>query len=642
MSRRKHTPPSAIRTMAWNRSSILRLAVEASLVFVAYGALTIWATWPLFAQPGSTVLDADHAWLAGWFTPGFIPAIRRDIDLLVWLFAWDWHALTSSPASLFGANIFHPAPEALAYSEHGLGHLPVSGLTQWLTGNPVLAHQVNLLLTFPLSGVAMYLLLRHWHARAFAAFLAGLVYALCPVRLDMIYHSHLLAGQYFVLALLFLDRTLARGRIADTAALSLVLGLGFLSSYYVAYMMSIGMLIGGVFMLRPLRDRPTRRGIVAAGLAAGSAGALFVLVSQPYLRLKLAGSIEDYSAVAPTLSTLSNDLWRNYVFPPALLKNGTLKLDQGGHAYLGLVPLLLVMLSLVPIRGVHAQTRRRARRVGIAVAVASYVLALGPITTIGGYSVLLPYGWAMELIPGFSSTRVPSRFDLLLVAGWAILVGLGTDYVGRLLERQRIPRVATFGILGIVLAIVVFEYDLPGAGYAARPELTSADDLRVYRTLATLPPGPVLELPFDGEGEDGAGQYMVRSTIHWQPLLNGSSGYVPSSLPIVRTLARLLPDADAQRLLIRMTGVRYVIVHTASMTPATVQQWLVADDAKVIGTIDSDLLFRLTRRPADDLRTQLVACSRQREACDALRQMVSELEQSIRKLQLRALKVFGG
>lgn len=604
-----------------DRDRILRGLAELALVFVAYSALTIWASWPLFADPSRTLLEPDHPWLANWMGPTLVRAIARDIDLLVWLFAWDWHVLTTNPANLFAANIFHPTPEALSYSEHGLGHLPITGIVQGFSGNPVLAHQTNLFLTFPLSGSSMYLLLRHWHVRAFSAFLGGLVYSICPVRLDMIYHSHLLAGQYFALSLLFLDRTLARGRALDGAVFAIVLCLGLLSSYYVAYMTSVGLLVAGVALLFSLRDRVTQRGIIVAAIATMVPYALVALLSRPYLRIKDSGALTNYADFAPLLSLLSNDAWRNFSFPPALLANGALKLAHGGHAYLGLLPLLLVLTALWPMTDSPGSTGRRARRVGVAVVVVSYLLTLGPVATIAGQAFTLPYGWAMQLIPGFSSTRVPSRFALLLIAGWAVLVGLGSDRAERALSRRRCPRVASLAVLALTLACVIFEYDLHGRGFAAR-QTPPERDLGAYRRLATLPSGPLLELPFDGTEPEGAGAYMVRSTMHWQPLLNGSSGYAPWSLPIVRALADRLPDVDAQRLLVRMTGVRYVLVHTASMSPLQIQRWRDAQDVEVLESFGPDLLLRLMNTPDNDLVPDLAECSRRRDACDDLWRMV--------------------
>ena len=44
-----------------------------------------------------------------------------DSRLIIWTLAWDNHAWLDRAPSFFDANIFYPAKEALAYSEHLVG-----------------------------------------------------------------------------------------------------------------------------------------------------------------------------------------------------------------------------------------------------------------------------------------------------------------------------------------------------------------------------------------------------------------------------------------------------------------------------------------------------------------------------------------
>ena len=81
-----------------------------------------------------------------------------DARLIIWTLAWDNHALLDRAPSLFEANIFYPAKDALAYSEHLYGislfTLPVYALTR----NPVLAYNLVWLLSFLLSAAAAHAL----------------------------------------------------------------------------------------------------------------------------------------------------------------------------------------------------------------------------------------------------------------------------------------------------------------------------------------------------------------------------------------------------------------------------------------------------------------------------------------------------
>jgi hypothetical protein len=84
----------------------------------------------------------------------------------------------------------------------------------------------------------------------------------------------------------------------------------------------------------------------------------------------------------------------------------------------------------------------------------------------------------------------------------------------------------------------------------------------VYRTLATLPRAPVIELPFyylRGMFPLHT-SYMLSSTTHWMPLVNGYSDYIPQDfLDNVMTLAPF-PTPPAMKL-IEPWKVRYAIFH---------------------------------------------------------------------------------
>ena len=73
------------------------VAVEGTAVVALYAALTWWLFWPGFTDPARTLI----------LSPG--ERFRWDMNLVVWIHAWGFHALTTDPAHLFDANIFHPA-----------------------------------------------------------------------------------------------------------------------------------------------------------------------------------------------------------------------------------------------------------------------------------------------------------------------------------------------------------------------------------------------------------------------------------------------------------------------------------------------------------------------------------------------------
>jgi hypothetical protein len=80
--------------------------------------------------------------------------------------------------------------------------------------------------------------------------------------------------------------------------------------------------------------------------------------------------------------------------------------------------------------------------------------------------------------------------------------------------------------------------------------------------LATLPRGPVIEMPFyyPQVGLYQHTKYLLASTAHWMPLVNGYSDYTPPDFyEHVMTLAPF-PSREAMKIL-EPSGVRYAVFH---------------------------------------------------------------------------------
>ncbi|HEV8394527.1 MAG TPA: discoidin domain-containing protein [Vicinamibacterales bacterium] len=108
--------------------------------------------------------------------------------------------------------IFAPIPDALTFSEHLLGLSVVATPIEWLVRDPLVAANLVTLLTYPLCGLAMFLLVRRLTGSAAAAFLAGLAYAFSPYRTSQLPHVQMLATFWAPLALLGLHGYRDSGR----------------------------------------------------------------------------------------------------------------------------------------------------------------------------------------------------------------------------------------------------------------------------------------------------------------------------------------------------------------------------------------------------------------------------------------------
>ena len=83
-----------------------------------------------------------------------------------------------------------------------------------------------------------------------------------------------------------------------------------------------------------------------------------------------------------------------------------------------------------------------------------------------------------------------------------------------------------------------------------------------YEELARQHRAPVAVFPFWARGIDfhGHAEYMLASTAHWQPMINGYSDHIPQDFRDNAAILRHFPDAGSWAVLERL-GVRYVVIH---------------------------------------------------------------------------------
>jgi hypothetical protein len=180
------------------------------LAFAAYQLLAIVMTWPLAAGitsdvPGDLGDPLLNLWILAW---GAEHAPRVFTGQMSWQGFWD-------------ANIFHPEPLALAFSEHLFGQVLQILPLYHLTGNTILCYNLLFLTSFSLSGLGMFLLARELldngsrpqSSVLAAAFVAGLVYAFVPFRAAQIAHIQSLSSQWMPLALYGLRRFITTNRL---------------------------------------------------------------------------------------------------------------------------------------------------------------------------------------------------------------------------------------------------------------------------------------------------------------------------------------------------------------------------------------------------------------------------------------------
>lgn len=380
---------------------------RASHAVAAYVVITIAATWPLVAG-----LGRDIAWDLG------------DSVLTTWILAWDCEQLRailggdfSRLATFFDANIFHPAPLTLAYSEHLIPQALQIFPVYLVSGNPILCYNLVFLSTFVLSGLGMYLLVRELTGNALAGFIAGLLFAFAPYRLPQSSHIQVLSSQWMPFVFYGLTRYFDTRRVRPLAWASVALVAQNLScGYYLLYFspFAAAYALWEVWRRGLLRDRRIWMTLCGAGAFVAAATAPFLL---PYAQLRneawgarTIAEVSRFSADVYSYATAFSEqrIWGRlvYEYPKA-----------EGELFPGAVPLLLALAGIFlwasPTRvATHASKERVASWVIKVLALLAVLHAVGGVIAIVMRRVTLDL-WLFPVRLG-NATQLLLRAAILL------------------------------------------------------------------------------------------------------------------------------------------------------------------------------------------------------------------------------------
>ena len=492
------------------------------LVTTFFVCLTVLHTWPLATDP---------AHLSRLDTP--------DGQLNAWIIAWIAHALATDPLLLFDANIFHPAPRTLAFSEPLLVPGLLGAPVLWLGGSPALAYNLVLLVGLVATAVAMYALVLRMSGDPAAGLCAGALLAFNAHTLTRFTHLQAFHMQWLPLSLWALDRLVVSGRRSDAGWLGLFVALAALTSGHLVVFCVVA--LATTLVVRVDAWLGPDRWRLIGHVAAAAIGTVLVVgpLLWPYLvaddGTPLRRGLEGLTRYAAT--------WQTYLAAPGRLHFETWSEPIYIQAVDSLFP-GIVCLSLSVVALVSDRVDRRHRLTLLAVAVVGGVLSLGPVTPL--------YSWLYALLPPVQAIRATSRFGYLFLFGLAGLAGLGLAAIrARARPRWTLPATA------LALALVTAEALRAPVGYTTAPAAGP-----IHRFLGADPTvEAVVELPLPAPpriAENAAAVYA--STLHWRPLVNGYSGLIPRSYVDTERRLRRFPSPSALRHLDGL-GVTHVVVH---------------------------------------------------------------------------------
>ena len=498
---------------------------RAGALALTCAVLAVVHTWPMAAAPHrhSRIDNADYL-------------------LNAWAISWVAHQGGTDPLRLFDGNIFWPERRTLAYSEAMIVQGVMAAPVRALGGSPVLAFNTVMLAGFFLTSLAFGLLAYRWTGSWAAAFVTASAAGFNShlfTRMGQLQAMHV---EFIALALFGLDRIFTRGRLRDAVTLGAGFALQGLTSIYLLVFTSWAMVFAGLTRFvtagRGRRGRPA----MLAALAAGVALLLLSFYLDAYYRLHLdqgfARTSADNTGLAGSYTDyLSSVSWVHFWWSRPFVE------VSRSINFPGITVLLLAAVA------VASRQVRSDPRVSMCIAIAAGCAAVSVAPRLPGYAHV------HDLVPLFWAVRAQAHIGQVVLLALAVLAGFGVASLERRWGARRGWPAAAF------VAVVLINAEALRAPLPYRP----FDGIpKVYEALRPERGAVVLELPmYERRAAFANAPYMLNSTSHWKPIVNGYSGFLPASYVRLWTQVQDFPGYDALEIMHRR-GITHAVVHEAA------------------------------------------------------------------------------
>jgi hypothetical protein len=451
----------------------------------------------------------------------------------VWRISWVYRQLMGDPRNLFDANIFHPQPLTLTYSDSML--FPALTAAPLLAAgvHPVVATNAILVLSFILSAFTVYLLVERLTGSPASAFVSGLIFGFYPYRFDHYSHFELLMTYCLPLVLLAVHRFFATCKLRYAVLAAIFATTQLYSSMYLAVLFmwqALGVCALLLLFVRP----PLRRLVIPGAIAVVLALALAFPLVRTYQSARLnERSVRELALYSADVSdygraNLRSAFWAHRTLPGPPPTERAL--------FPGIMAIALTAIALTWRLG-------RTRIVYLGALVIAFEISRG------SHSLL--YSSLYESLSFMRGMRAPARAGFLVGLALAVLSGFG---VRRLLAgRSRSASLALTAALTVAIGIDLWPNIELQHVWPTPPAIYQS----VKRTdvLADFPMGLSPDTSFMTDTP-----HMYFSIWHGAELINGYSGHSPPGYGEFQEAMRSFPDASTIKLL-RERGATHVTVN---------------------------------------------------------------------------------
>lgn len=521
----------------------------------------------------------------GSSTAGTVPMLNT------WILWWNAESLSNGLLGYWSPPIFHPLQGSLAFNEPQPAMLSVAPV-YYFSRSPILAYNVYVVATLALNGLCASRLLSKIGCSYLLSIAGGAGLLLHPLVWRDLEAVQLTALWPIVLSLIAAidvfggrepgarpqSTSWDRSLIMPGVRLGLWVSVtGWCCLYWAVFQaMTLGLAIAAFALWRRQRGE-----LVALSIALGIALCLSLPILVPMQSTVLKHNLRRSATTVQTLSAQPQDwlateghtLW-NY--------------STSDHAFslspgFGRIALILIgVLALVVLR--QRQHEPGGQRTS-ALTLLTGMLLLSGLFSFGANLHYLDWSPWESLGSSFGvigAIRSPFRFAYLTQLAAVLLAALAADLCSRQLSKGVTDqthlslRLAFHAGILFVAAVVAFESIPKRTRLCFPPSNSHSEPWRQFIASNTSPKDAILCLPVTQNGSEAAQEqatrWMMHSTVHGAPLLNGYSGFIPEDWRQLRSQLRDGNYSDSLLTQLAQNGTKFIVIRIDPMSAGHVER----------------------------------------------------------------------
>jgi len=480
----------------------------------------------------------------------------------------------------------------------------LSKLLTNLFSSDIAASNFIILISFPLAGLAVYLIIKEITNNRLAAFFAGLAFAFSPFHLARAeIHINLVSIYWLPFFLYFLIKTLKSSTVLNWIMTGVLFAITLLDHYQYGILALIVFVIFCIFILIRREKKRLFFQKVLIGIVSGSvvlailAPWIFSFKVEEYNRTFAYHELSVYSArfFNYFLPSPENPLFGKFtkpIYEKSIKETGSNLTEQ--TLYLGIIPLCLVLYALWCLirKKSYILPLKNYIYFFIILGLVGFYFSFAPTMEIFGLTIKTPAYWIFPHLPVF---RVYARFGLLVILAVSVLAGISFSFI---VDKIKSQKVSLFLCFSVSLFLLIEFLNFPPFHYIDVSEKAMP---QVYQWLKKQPKGIVAEYPLLPSEEPKSYDYLLWQRYHKMPLVYGAP--VNSEGDNFRKTI-LNPQKPETINRLKQIGVEYVIIHQERYTAQNAEKYpaeynngevpkIDSENLELLGKFDRDMVYRI-------------------------------------------------